>query len=212
MVQINLSPAHDLGIRLRNMEQNIAKLSTRDVLQYATFGADGTTVPQAFAQIQAQQATLNAQQATLTAQVAAIAAVVNAQVTADTGHTGASGYALGTSGQELCRITFTVPSGYTQALVLGSTTISIANQSSTSADFLRGYVDVNGTSSTPSPVFVPPLQTGQASNARSVVMTGLTAGSTYFVRAVAYTQMGVTGAASGTYNICNLDAQVIYLR
>jgi hypothetical protein len=44
MVQINLGPAHDLGIRLRDMEQSIAKLSTRDVLQYASIGMGGPTV------------------------------------------------------------------------------------------------------------------------------------------------------------------------
>jgi hypothetical protein len=155
--------------------------------------------------------TLTAQQATLTDQVAQIASVVSKQVVPDVGHSAASRYSLGTSAQELCRITFTVPAGYTRAQVLGTTTFSVYNASSTSADILRGYVDVNGTYSTPSPSMVDTLRTGQITNSRSVILTGLTGGATYYVRAIGYTQLGVTGAgASG--NVCNLDAQVIYLQ
>ena len=158
-----------------------------------------------------QQAALTAQNATLTAQVATIASVVSKQVIPDVGHNAASNYSLNTGQQELCRITFTVPSGYTRALVLGTTTFSIFNQSSTQSDVVRGFVDINGVSSTPSPALVNPINYQQVTNSRTALLSGLTPGGTYYVRTIGYNQFGNTGASTGL-NIANIDAQVIYLQ
>lgn len=164
------------------------------------------------ASLTAQQATLADQQAQLTAQVATLAAQVALQISPASSHNGSSSYSLNTSAQELTRVTFTVPSGYTRALVFATTNLSVANQHNTLLDLLRGYVDIAGSfTSAPAPVMVDPLHTANVNSSGTSLLSGLAGGGTFYVRTVAYNQYGYTGAASAL-NVCNLDAHVIFLR
>ena len=146
------------------------------------------------------------------AATAAATAATNAMVTAAVGHNTASSYALTTTPQELTRATITVPAGYTQALVFGTASATVVNQNNTLIDFVKGYIDIAGGSA--------PVSGGQVVNtildvtvtvSYSRLLTGLTGGSTFYVRCVYYNEQGNTGAAS-TRNICNLDATVTFLR
>ena len=184
----NSVPDPDEAVRLQRDTQRIAQENISSVA--ASF-----------------QTTVNA----LNAQVAAIAAVVNAQVTATTGHSSASGYALNTGAQELTRATITVPAGYTQALVFGTASMTVLNQSGTGGDAIRGYIDINGVAGAVSGgAIVDVVHTVSVTVSYSRLITGLTGGSTFYVRCVYYNEAGMTGATSAR-NICNLDATVTFL-
>jgi hypothetical protein len=127
-------------------------------------------------------------------------------------HSVISGFDLTSTPEELIRLTFTMPDGFTRAMVYGSTTISVFNQNGGLADVLRCYLQINGAgaTSTPTPVFVPPLS-GQSMSANYGELLTLPAGSEFWVRAVAYNQLNNTGAATNL-NVCNIDATVLFLR
>ena len=170
---------------------------------------NASSIPRSF---QTTVDSLNATIATLNAQVAAIAAVVNAQVTGTVGRNSASGYALSTTPQELTRATITVPTGYTQALVFSTASMTILDNNGTLADIIRGYVDINGSSGAVSGgAFVNPYNAITVSVSYSRLITGLTGGGTFYVRCVYYNELGNTGAAHAR-NVCNLDATVTFLR
>ena len=143
---------------------------------------------------------------------AAATAAYNAAVTAAVGHSSASGYALTNSAQELTRTTITVPAGFTRALVFATSSMTIGNNSSSSGDVIRGYIDINGNAA---PVsggqFASPSIPISMSVSFSSLITGLTGGSTFYARAVFYNEINATGVAS-VRNICNLDAAVTFLR
>lgn len=156
--------------------------------------------------------TLTAQGITLNAQVAQIAAVVNAQVTGTVGRGYATGYTLTTTPKELARATITVPSGYTRALVLGITAMTIYNQNPSDPDFVRGYVDINGNNGPTSGSLYAPMNFPVSMMVSySYLLTGLTGGSTFYIRSVFFNEYGNTAGPSAS-NICNLDAMVTFLR
>jgi hypothetical protein len=166
--------------------------------------ASGTQRAQAVRVLQEQVAALEEQQEELARQLA-----FSQSPTAQ--HSVTSGFALNTSPQELIRLNFTMPAGFTRAQVFGSTTISTFNQNGGLGDVLRCSLEINGSvSSTPTPVYVPPLSGQSMSAAYGQVLT-LPAGSSFWVRAVAYNQLGNTGSATAL-NVCNIDATVLFLR
>jgi hypothetical protein len=161
-------------------------------------------VQAALEDLQAQQDVLAAQQAELARQLA-----FSQSPTAQ--HSVVSNFALTTSAQELIRLNFTVPDGFSRAQVFGSTTISTFNQNGGLGDVLRCSLEINGEgASTPTPVYVPPLS-GQSMSAAYGDVLELEAGSTFWIRALAYNQLGNTGAATNL-NVCNIDATVLFLR
>src|SRR5688572_3357979 len=86
------------------------------------------------ADLQAQQDELAAQNAVLTAAVAEIATLVNTQLSPDVGHGDVAAFSLATGPNvEKVRVTFTVPSGYTRALVYATGTL-VARNSTASND------------------------------------------------------------------------------
>lgn len=157
-------------------------------------------------------AAINAQLEQIQTVVDQMQSVINTQVLPTQGSASAQNYALTTSGQELMRVTFTVPSGYTQAQVLGVGCMSCFNNSGTTADQIWGYVDINGSTPSAQPGWVPPASGGNTTSAFARLMTGLAAGSTFYVRFVGYNRFGNTGAAAGNLNTATLDAQVLFLR
>ncbi len=189
MVQTILGPDHDLAKRLSKLEQDVANLNTRDVLQNATFGPNGTTVAQAFAQL---------------------SALVSNQVTATTAHNQTSGFTLSTTASELTRATISVPAGFSRALVVAVASITAINSNSTD-DSLGGYADINGSSSTLAVAQnVSAFGQGAVTGATSTVLSGLTAGSTFYVRAVAYLAAGTFASSGG--NRATVDAAVTFLK
>ena len=143
---------------------------------------------------------------------AAATAANNATVVPAVGHGGASSYALSSTPQELTRATIPVPSGYTQALVFGTASMTVLNQSPSSADFIRGYIDINGGAGAVSGGAVIGLaQTISVTVSYSRLITGLTGGSTFYVRCVYYNEANATGVSSAR-NVCNLEATVTFLR
>ena len=141
----------------------------------------------------------------------AATAATNATVIPAVGHSNSSGYALTNSAAEITRATITVPAGYTRALVFGTSSATVVNQNNSLLDFVRGYIDINGNSA---PVsggqVVQPILDVTVVVSYSFLLTGLTGGSTFYVRCVYYNEQGNTGAAS-TRNVCNLDAMVTFL-
>ena len=160
---------------------------------------------------QALTQALAAASAAAASAAAAATAANNATVIPAVGHGSASSYALNATPQELTRATITVPAGYTQALVFGTASMTILNQSPSSADFVRGYIDINGGAGAVSGGAVIGLaQAISVTVSYSRLITGLTGGSTLYVRCVYYTEAGVTGAASAR-NVCNLDSMITFL-
>jgi len=129
----------------------------------------------ATAAVAAAQITLTAQQATLTTAVANIATLVGQQTTGDakTSDTGASAVTLGTSAVDYATVTFTVPTGFTRATVMGTTGIYWGGTGGVTA-----WVNISGS--------LGFLQNNSASfsnlfNSNAVNLTGLTGGGTFAV-------------------------------
>ena len=160
---------------------------------------------------QALTLALTAASAAAASASAAATAAANATVIPAVGHSNTSGYALTTTPAEITRATIPVPAGYTRALVFGTSSATVVNQHNTLLDFVRGYIDINGNSA---PVsggqVVQPILDVTVVVSYSFLLTGLTGGSTFYVRCVYYNEAGNTGIAS-TRNICNLDAMVTFL-
>ena len=160
---------------------------------------------------QALTLALTAASAAAASASAAATAAANATVIPAVGHGSASSYALTTTPQELTRATITVPAGYTQALVFGTSSMTVLNQSGTGGDAIRGYIDINGVAGAVSGgAIVDVVHTVSVTVSYSRLITGLTGGSTFYVRCVYYNEAGMTGATSAR-NVCNLDATVTFL-
>ena len=142
---------------------------------------------------------------------AAATAAYNAAVTAAVGHGTASSFSLSTTPAELTRATITVPAGYTRALVFGTSSMTMNLTSYSAADFIRGYIDINGNAAPVSGGMATQNATTMVAVSYSCLLTGLSGGSTFYVRAIYYNEAGSSGAASAR-NICNLDAIVTFLR
>lgn len=143
-------------------------------------------------------------------QIDQLRALVNTQIYPSSASSANSGYALTTTAQELSRITFTVPTGYTQAQVIGVGSMSCFNQNSTTIDRLFGYVDINGSSPAAQVGWAQPASAGNVTSQYTYTLTGLTAGSTFYVRFVAWNGYNNTGAGSAL-NVCTMSAQALFL-
>ena len=152
--------------------------------------------------LSAAQSTLTAQQASLTSQLASINALIGQQVAGDarSTDTGPSGVSLTASNTNYATVTFTVPAGFTRAIVTGSSNMYYAG----TASGVVLYVSINGTAGY--------KQTSAASftaisNTTSTVLTGLTGGATFTVSSLAaYSGTGSMSAYIAT------TAWVTYLR
>lgn len=138
--------------------------------------------------------------------------LINTQVAPASLAASNAGYALTTTAQELCRVTFTVPDGYTQAQVLAVGTLSCFNQSGTTADQIWGYVDIAGSAPAAQPGWTPPASGGNTVSMHARLITGLSAGATFYTRIVGYNRFGNTGVSAGNLNTCTIAAQVLFLR
>lgn len=143
-------------------------------------------------------------------QIDQLTQLVNTQVLPTASSSANSGYALTTSAQELTRVTFTVPSGYTQAQVNGVGSMSCFNQNSTTIDRLFGYVDINGTAPQAQVGWAQPASAGNVTGQFALTLTGLSAGGSFYVRFMAWNGYGNTGAGSAL-NVCTLSAEVLFL-
>lgn len=152
------------------------------------------------------------QRAAFDTTIAQITALINTQVVPAVASSSASNYALTTTAQELTRVTFTVPAGYTQAQVTAIGSMSCFNESGTTADQIWGYVDINGSTPAAQPGWTPPASGGNTASSYALLLTGLAAGATFYARFVGYNRFGNTGVAAGNLNTCTLNAQVLFLR
>lgn len=202
-----LPPKHDLAKRLTALEQQVAQLATRDVLQNASIGAGGLTVNSGGSiRVLGGGSISVADGGEVT-----VDGVKLSGVTAASASTSTDSYALSTTPTELVRMTFTVPAGYTQASILATASITCFNQSTT-ADQIWGYADINGGPATEQPGWTPPVSGGLVVSENARLMTGLAGGNTFYVRAVGWNRFGNTGVEAGNLNTCVVSAQVLFLR
>jgi len=90
--------------------------------------------------------------------------------------------------------------------------MSCFNQNGTTADQIWGYADINGANPPAQPGWAPPASGGNTVSLFARLITGLTAGQTFYARFVGYNRFGNTGVAAGNLNTCTLSAQVLFLR
>lgn len=191
--------------RVADLERDLRELGPSIARSFAPVIATLTTQQ---ATLATQQATLADQQAQLTAQVATLAAQVALQVQPASGHSGVASGALTSTPSEITRCTFTVPSGYTRAQVFGTVFVSVYNTGN-AADNIRAYLDINGAySSTPTINSLVSFSGAGLGSSYAATLTGLTSGSTFYVRGIVYNQTG----NANQYNGANVDATVLFLR
>lgn len=188
MVQSMLGPDHDLAKRLTNMEQAIQKLNTRDVLQNATFGKDGTTVEQAFTQLQD---------------------AINSAVAVQNAGGDAQNFAVTTTATEVASCILTVPTGFTRAVV---NVVAFAEAFNPTAG--GQYVYVQSTNSiTGGSGEVYSLAAASTAVAvttfQQVTLTGLSGGQQIVCGVLV--RAGAAFSAS-TANLAEVSAQAIYLK
>lgn len=142
--------------------------------------------------------------------IPALTALITNLVVPQVGHNSVSGFSVATGATELVRYTFTVPTGCTRAQVMVVGAITAKNTSSSSGVQVHIYADVNGGSSTLNTAqLLQPLAQGGCTAAASAVLTGLTAGSTFFVRSVAFSD--VIAFSSTASNYASIDATALFL-
>jgi hypothetical protein len=189
MVASNFGPKHDLGLRLKSLDRMTRQLATRDVLQNATAAADGTTVSD-----------IHAMMIAVAAQSAQVSNIVHANTLTDQAVT-----------------TFTVPRGFTTALVT-ATASAIGFNGTSSAAYLYAGVKVNG-------AFLNTLDISGSvdvngstgvSCTRFIELTGLAVDATITVaadtRVVQAAGPPSTPWPASSGNAVTLTAQVIFLR
>ncbi|MBC7594537.1 MAG: hypothetical protein H7288_11465 [Kineosporiaceae bacterium] len=205
--------------RVADLERDVRELGPSIAQSFAPVIASiqATQATQAAQQVTlaAQQAALTDQQTQLTAQVATLAAQVALQVSPSGASTSASGFNISSGSGAVAGVTFTVPSGYTRALILGSGTVTAANTSGTSG-YLYVKVVINGGSGPEAATIVGDFNTAPYTNtvmnisaSHSATLTGLS-GGTFTVQIAARTG-GNNFGSSGT-NSAMVAAQVIFLR
>jgi len=167
-------------------------------------------------ELMAQQAGLAAQNVTLAAQVATIASVVSKQVIPGAASTSASGWTISSTSSTVATLNFTVPSGYTRALVLGVSSVNVTN---TSGAMVRDYSStvINGAGGPELNVLVEDLNSsatasgalGSIPTSFARTITGLSGGGNVSVSTVVRSSGGSTAAS---YNSAVLSGQVIFLQ
>lgn len=189
-MQSQLGPDYDLAKRLSTMEQNIQKLSTRDVLLNATFGSDGTTVPQAFAQLQA---------------------AINSQVIPRVASGSASGFYVTPTFATIVSVPIPVPDGYTRALVSASGQVTGGNDDAADMATIYAHITVNGTPGPDSASGVGNQLWASVSAFAAFSLTGLN-GGVIDVDIAAETSNGTTSSMVVAKDNATLVAQAIFLR
>lgn len=156
-------------------------------------------------QIQTLQQTI----VTLEETIADVSALALNQVTPAVGSSGASSFALGTSQSIVASMTFTVPAGYTRAIVSVSGAINSAS-SSTTGDTLFAACGIAGVSGSEMAVTLPqPSPYGGTACFTSRVLTGLFGGGTFTADVRGRL---ATGGGIAAINYAQVSAQVIYLK
>lgn len=140
-----------------------------------------------------------------------LTALLANQVTGATAHAETSGFGLNTTQTELLRATVTVPTGYTRALVIATSAVTARNNQSGIDISMGAYADINGVSSTQIMVQTVFQQAqGSVSPSTSTLLTGLTAGSTFYARVVA--SIASLTFAGDSRNRATVDTSVIFLK
>ena len=153
--------------------------------------------------------------ADLTAQQAEIAALVGSQVFPMVGYASNSTYPIPSGAANRvtrATISFTVPSGYTRALVTAFVNDGGSNTASLS-DYLYSFVDIASgahTASAPSTVAQPGYST-RASMQTAASLSSLVGGASFTIRSQPYVLSGASWAAVGS-NWTALGATVVFLR
>lgn len=180
-------PNHNLAQRITDLETAVQKLSTQDVLLNATFGP-GLTVNEAYNLLLGSIAT------------ASSPAVASAST---------SSFVLTTSFQNLANFHFTVPTGYTRALIFASGSVGGASGAS-GGDRLTVVTQINSVTG-PSSVGTMSSSTPFASVAafQTASLTGLSVGQSIPVAVFAVLQVGPGSGVFASSGI--IVAQALFL-
>lgn len=148
--------------------------------------------------------------ATLQAQVATLTALLAARLSPDERHIITSGFAVATADTEYARVTFTVPPGYTRAVVIATSSVSAFNNLSGVNITMRGYCDIAGLYSAPTvATTIVMITQGSVSPGASANLSGLVGGSTFYVRVMA--SLAISSFGADSRNIAAVNATVIFL-
>jgi hypothetical protein len=136
---------------------------------------------------------------------------LNNPVSVKVGHADATNFSLNTTSfTEKKRTTITVPTGFTQALVFGTSQIAALNTTGTS-DYFYLCTRINGPSGGySSATLTTPGVWGDQSASNAALLTGLTGGGTFYVSACSWTNSAAWSADST--NTLNVDAIALFLR
>ena len=139
---------------------------------------------------------------------AAATAAYNAQVSPAVGGNSTSGFSLGTSFGDVTSFSFTVPSGYTRALISASGSVSAAANTGgpgilESRIVIAGTPGAFGATQTSAASQVPPVPSFGAAS-----LTGLTAGGTITVTIQAY----ASGPTSTFLTAASVSGTALFLR
>jgi len=180
--------------------------------QQATLTAQQATLTTTVADLTTAQATLATAVANIATNLASLNAVIGQQVTAAVGHndSGTAAFAISTAWTTRASYTFTVPAGYTRALIFAAGQASAINTTG-AVDTLYVIVNISGIS----PGYaaaqdVAPAGYGGATSASVKLITGLTGGGTFTITTRICSANA--GWASNASNECNIDATVVFLR
>jgi len=154
-----------------------------------------------------QQGLLATQQAALAANSASIADVEALQTRVAVAHDSTSGFGLPTSPTEILRSTIAVPAGFTRALVMTTTTLTLYTPAVGGTYSFKVAGDIQGTTA--------PYSTGNTLDPGQVavtspyarILTGIS--GTIFTRCVAFALVGTAGSGLSS---ANLATTVTFMR
>lgn len=142
--------------------------------------------------LQNKQAQLDSQQASLTSQLASINTLIGQQTTGVAATPGtATGFSVSTSQGTKASTSITVPSGYSQALVLAVGSLTMADTAANRFDTRCGIAGSYG-------IALPNLANtvGSTSAGHTQFLTGLSAGSSILLEVQALAAVAATNAAN----------------
>lgn len=190
-------PGEDAAVRkMADLQRELRELGPSVAASFAS------TVAELRAQqvtLTAQQADLAAQQAALAANSASIASVEALQTSVAVAHDSTSGFGLPTSPTEILRSTIAVPAGFTRALVMVTTTLTLYTPAIGGTYSFKVGADVQGATA--------PYSTGNTLDPGQVavtspyarILTGIS--GSIFTRCVAYALVGTAGSSLSTANM-----------
>lgn len=159
--------------------------------------------------IQSQVDTLAGQQAELTSQQAELTDLVGKQVSADAKAASQAGAAISTASTVRTSVAFTVPDGFTQALVVSTAGVMGRNSTAT-ADYIYVQSVVNGVSGGELYANIGPGFSGGVSSPYYRRLGGLVGGEVVTVGCATRTGFAAWDASGS--NSAIVHAQVIFLR